>query len=73
MASLTQWMSLSKLREMVKVRETWHAVVYGTQDRTCVCCPWDHQESDMTEQLNNTNKNVNSLAPKEIRKEMSKI
>ena len=46
----------------------------GPRDQTCVCSPWDPQESDMTEQLNNnTNKSVNSLAPNEIRKEMSKI
>jgi len=29
MASLTQWMSLSKLREIVKDREVWHAAVHG--------------------------------------------
>ena len=34
-------MSLSKLQEMVKGREAWHAVVHGIT------------ESDMTEQLNN--------------------
>ena len=34
-------MSLSKLQEMVKDREAWHAAV------------WGHKESDMTQQLNN--------------------
>ena len=37
-------MSLSKLQEIVKDRETWHAAVHG-----------GHKESDMTEQLNNNN------------------
>ena len=31
-------MSLSKLQEIVKEREVWHAV----------CSPWDRKESDMT-------------------------
>ena len=29
MASSTQWMCLSKLREMVKDREAWRAAVHG--------------------------------------------
>ena len=37
-------MSLSKLREMVKHRETW--------------CPWGCKELDMTEQLKENNKSV---------------
>ena len=43
-------MSLSKLQEMVKDREAWHAAVYGG-------C----KESDMTEQLNNKIMSVSSL------------
>ena len=35
-------MSLSKVQEMVKDRETWCAAVHG-----------DHKQSDRTEQLNN--------------------
>ena len=37
-------MSLSKLQEIVKDREAWHAAVHG-----------GHKESDMTEQPNNNN------------------
>ena len=36
-------MSLSKLQELVKDRETWRAA----------CRPWGCKESDMTERLNN--------------------
>ena len=42
-------MSLSKLREIVKDREAWHAAVHGSR-----------KESDMTKQLNN-NKAVFSV------------
>ena len=38
----TMDMSLSKLSEMVKFREAWHAAVHGVG-----------QEPDVTEQLNN--------------------
>ena len=40
-------MSLSKLREMAKDREVWHAAVCG-----------GHKESDTTEQLNNNQKTL---------------
>ena len=39
-------MSLTKLQEMVKVREAWNAEVHG-----------DLKESDMADQLNNSNNN----------------
>ena len=39
-------MSLSKLWETVKDRETWHAAIHG-----------GHKESDTTEQLTTTNNN----------------
>ena len=38
-------MGLSKLWEMVKDRDAWHAAVHG-----------GHKELDMTERLNNNNK-----------------
>ena len=41
-------MSLSKLQEMVKDREAWHAAV----------SPWGCKQSDVTEQLNNKPKGV---------------
>ena len=39
-------MSLSKLQEMVKIRETWHAAVHGMAG------------SDMPKWLNNNNNNI---------------
>ena len=47
MASLIQWMNLSKLWEMVKEREAWHAPVHGVTKN------WQ-QLSDWTIQYNNT-------------------
>ena len=32
------------------------------QGSLACCCPWDHKELDMTEQLNNVNVNVKSLS-----------
>ena len=43
MAFLIQWTSLSKLWDILKDREAWHAAVMG----------W--QESNMTEKLTTTN------------------
>ena len=42
-------MSLSKLQDIVKDREAWHAA----------CSPWGHKESDTTEDMNNNNNPIN--------------
>ena len=44
-------MSLSKIREIMKDRKTWHE---GLENLAC-CSPWGHKESDMSEWLNNNN------------------
>jgi len=53
MALLTQWTNVSKLWEMVKERETWHAAVHGVTKRwtrlseqttvslRCITCQFD--------------------------------
>ena len=46
-------MSLSKLRELVKGREAWHAAVHGVT--------W--KESDMTERLKNSNHHLTFELP----------
>ena len=46
MSPLTQWVSLSKLREIVKDRDAWSAVVHG-----------GHKESDITEHPNSSDSN----------------
>ena len=51
-------MSLSKLREMVKDTEAWGAAVHG------------YKESDMTKQLNNNNKNTNSIPNEETESQL---
>ena len=45
-------MSVSKLREMVKDREAWHATVHG-----------GHKESDRTEGLNSNNFDQCEMTP----------
>ena len=45
---ITDSVDMSKLREMVKDREAWHAAVHGVAKS-----PWSCKELDMTEQLNN--------------------
>jgi len=46
-------MSLSKLQEMVKDREAWHAIAHGVA------------ESDMTKKLNTTTTSYMGRAPRE--------
>ena len=47
-------MSFSKLWEMVKDREAWHAAV----------CLWGRKELDMTQRLNNSKRFVQLLNPR---------
>ena len=46
MASLTQWTSLSKLWEMVKGREAWHAAVYGIT-KSWTACDWTTRDDQI--------------------------
>ena len=51
-------MSLNKLRELVKDKEGWHAIVHG-----------DCKESDMTGQLNNNEQRTEKLALRGVNSE----